>query len=407
MTVSNYTSATVLAPNGTQVYPNVEDTNGNFFSNSGSIVDTLGRTPVTVTTSCNGNSHQTCYNVLNPQGGRSTYTVTTTSINVSTAFGQSGVTEYSGSLTVVQSIALPNGTSYLFGYDSYGELDSITLPTGGIVTYGYTNYQDSYGNKNRWVTSRTSGGGTWSYTPQVISSCSVGCQQQVTVSKPSGDNAVYTFTLNNGAWSNQVQAYTGAVSPSNLLATKSTSWNFSNPCQTQGCTGNQYIQMAQDTITWTGGSSPSHTKQYTYDSTADNNITSLKEWKFYTGSLPSTPDRETDFVYLNTSPYTSKNILDRVATMTIKDNTGAIKFRKDVSYDQGSFTGSNCITGASQHDDTNYGCSATTRGNPTSITVYTDPVTPDLPPGSAGWIIRHSHPVSGFLPPGRVARTKN
>src|SRR5213075_822861 len=22
----------------------------------------------------------------------------------------------------------------------------------------------------------------------------------------------------------------------------------------------------------------------------------------------------------------------------------------------------------------------------------------DLPPGSAGWIIRHSHPVSGFLP---------
>ena len=23
----------------------------------------------------------------------------------------------------------------------------------------------------------------------------------------------------------------------------------------------------------------------------------------------------------------------------------------------------------------------------------------DLPPGSAGWIIRHSHPVSGFLPP--------
>src|SRR5690349_24150323 len=54
----------------------------------------------------------------------------------------------------------------------------------------------------------------------------------------------------------------------------------------------------------------------------------------------------------------------------------AIKFRKDISYDQGSFTGSNCITGASQHDDIGYGCGATTRGNPTSITVYTDPVTP-------------------------------
>ncbi len=382
MSVTNYINATVYAPDGTQVYPNLKDANGNFFSKdaNGNIIDTLGRMPVTVTSSCNNNSDQTCYNVLNPQGGRSIYTLTTATISVSTAFGQSGVTEYPGPLTVVQTIALPDGTSYQFGYDSYGELNSITLQTGGQITYGYTNYQDSFGNKNRWVTSRTSGGGTWNYNPQVLTTCSSGsvnCQQQVTVTKPSGDTAVHTFTLNNGAWGSNVQVYTGAVSSSSLLATRTITWNMSNACQTSGCTGNQFIQKMQDTMTWAGGPSPSQTKQYTYDSQYDSNLVSLKEWKFYTGSLPASPDRETDLTYLNTPAYTAKNILNRIVTSTIKDTSGTIRFRRDIAYDQySSFSASNCITGVTQHDDTNYGCSAITRGNSTSVTEYTDPLTP-------------------------------
>lgn len=88
MYVTNYTSATIFAKDGTQVYPSYKDTNGNFFTSdgNGNVIDTLNRTPVTKTV--NGSS--TYYDVLNSQGSTSRYTVTTATVNVNTNFGQSG-----------------------------------------------------------------------------------------------------------------------------------------------------------------------------------------------------------------------------------------------------------------------------------------------------------------------------
>src|SRR5262249_53761091 len=107
---------------------------------------------------------------------------------------------------------LPNGTSYQFLYnagtsgDNWGELTSVTLPTGGQVSYGYTTFTDAYGAPwgvyalNRWVTSRTSWGGIWHYTPEVTGAACTACNQtpaqitqQVTVTKPSGDYSIYKF----------------------------------------------------------------------------------------------------------------------------------------------------------------------------------------------------------------------
>ncbi len=148
MYVTGWRNATVYANDGAQVYPLVEDTNGNFFSGdtNGNVVDTLGRTLVTKTVS--GSS--TYYDVLNSQGSTSRFTVTTTTINVVTGFRQFGVGEYGGTLTAVQSLGLPDGTSYTFAYDSgispisppgfYGLLNSMTLPTGGQVTYAFTTF---------------------------------------------------------------------------------------------------------------------------------------------------------------------------------------------------------------------------------------------------------------------------
>jgi hypothetical protein len=106
MYVTNFNTATVFAKDGTQVFPQVKDTNGNFITvdvNSNT-VDTLNRTPVTKTV----NGNDTTYNVLNSQGTTSSFTVTATTVNVNTAFGQSGVSEYSGSFTVIQKITLPD-----------------------------------------------------------------------------------------------------------------------------------------------------------------------------------------------------------------------------------------------------------------------------------------------------------
>jgi len=100
--VTNYTTVSAIyAPDGTQVYPSVKDTNGNYFSTdpNGNVIDTLGRTPITKTT--NGNT--ITYAALNSQGQTSNYVVTTTSISVSTAFNQAGVTDYSGPQGSVQN----------------------------------------------------------------------------------------------------------------------------------------------------------------------------------------------------------------------------------------------------------------------------------------------------------------
>jgi len=367
MYVINYNQVSAIyAPDGTLVYPSFKDTNGNYFSTdgNGNFIDPVGRTPVTVTSNCNGQSNQTCYNVLNSQGSRSTFTVTTESISVSTAFGQSGITEDSGSITVIQSIQLPDLTTYQFNYDSgttpghYGLLTSVTLPTGGQVTYGYTTFQDAYGNRNRWINSRVSGGGTWSYTPTVITTCGTTCTQKVTVTKPSADTAVYTFTLYNGAWRTTVQAYTGG---STLLSTVSNSWDLNH--QT-------FVRLLTTTTTLPtpGGNNITSQTTLTYNDANTMNVASIKDLKFYAGSsptFPTIPDRETDFTY---HAVFGNNILNRVTQTTVFDSTGTAVAQTNYSYDDsGTLFNSSPATGIAHHDDANYSLSNTVRGNLTKI----------------------------------------
>lgn len=80
----------VFDKNGNEVYPMLQDANGNYYSEdaNGNLIDTLGRTPVLVTTSGN----QYYYDVLTYGGGtRARYTVTTEQINFDTNFGQQAV----------------------------------------------------------------------------------------------------------------------------------------------------------------------------------------------------------------------------------------------------------------------------------------------------------------------------
>jgi len=385
MYVTNYTQATVFAPDGTQVFPTVEDFNGNYFSKdgNGNVIDTLGRTPVSVTTNCNGDPTKTCYAILNSQGTTSTtVTVTTTSISVNTAFGQSGVTEYSGTLSTIQRIDLPDGTNYQFSYDSgtssghYGLLTSVTLPATGQITYGYTNFQDSFGNTNRWINSRTSGGGNWSYSPAVITTCppgTIGCQQTVTLTKPSADNAVYTFTLNNGAWKSEVDSYTGAIASGSLVAIVADTWDFSQPCSPSPCAGASNIRVLRTTTTLPtpGGNNITSKTELSYADTNTSNVSAIKAWGFYAGSsptFPATPDRETDFTYLSTTAYTNKNIINRVLSITVKDAGGNVVAKTNFAYDDtGTLLASTPSSGISQHDDSNFGISATVRGNLTKV----------------------------------------
>ncbi|MGH9470814.1 MAG: hypothetical protein ACRD1N_10805, partial [Terriglobia bacterium] len=373
--VTNYTSPEAYRKNGDIIYDSAqsgagEDPNGNYFTadSGGNLVDTLGRTPVTATP----NDLITYYDVLNAQGTTSRFTVTWENINVSTNFGVSGVTEYSGAITVIQSIALPDGTSYTFNYDAgtaaghYGLLTSImTMRTGATVNYGWTNFTDSYGNVSRWVNSRTSGGGTWAYTPSVVTTCTfeqVGCQQTVTEAKPSGDQTVYTFTLNDGIWNTETDYYSGS---STLLKKVTTAFDFSNSY----CGGSvaAYIRPTQVNVFMSSASgTPESQTQYSYDGIYYGNVTADKEWNYTTGGFGATPDRETDYTYLNTSPYIGANILNRVTDKTVYQ-AGLKVAETQTTYDSSGLTP---VTGITHHDDTNYGTGNTVRGNPTVVSQW-------------------------------------
>lgn len=367
MVVTNYTTVTAIyGPDGSKVYPSFEDTNGNEFSRdvNGNLEDTLGRVPVTVTTNCNGNSSKICYNVLNSQGTTSTYTVTTESISVSTYFGQSGVTEYSGNITVFQSVQLPDGTSFQFAYDSggsntYGEMKTLTLPSQGSVTYTYLNYSDAFGNTNRWLYTRASGGGTWTYSPARLSSCNSGysyCQKLV-VTKPGGNTVQYSFETNagsNGSWLASTTYFKSGTTEVRFVTTTWTS------------TSDYAKTLTQTTQMTDGGATvPTKTIQYAYQNADLPMVSKISEWNYYSGSQPSTPDRVTTITYGYNCCYNHE--YPRPTSVTVANGAGTQTITQtNTTYDSYG-SGLTSVTGVVNHDDSNFGTSYTQRGNPTQV----------------------------------------
>jgi YD repeat-containing protein len=393
MSVTNYLDATVYAPDGTQVYATwqhgPEDSNGNYADGSGVsptvLGDTLGRVPVTTTY----NGSTITYTMANAQGNSTrVYTVKTGTISVHTNFGQSGVTEYSGTITVVNEIDLPDGTKYTFGYDSgttaghYGLLTSMTLPTLGQITYSWSPYTDSSGSKYVWINTRTTPDSStaWNYIPNVVTTCGSGqvnCQQMFTVQMPNGDKTVYTSTLNGGAWASQVQYYNQTT----LLSTVNQCWQYvgaivsgqcpiSSPVTGSPATGVQKLLSSTVAPILTGG--VSKTTQYSYD--GYGNITMIEENNYYTGYLPSNPDRTTCISYLNSTNYVNALILNRPSTVTVVDNWSStpcntppaahIIAQTIYSYDGSALASA---TGKANHDDTAFSTSNTVRGNLTQV----------------------------------------
>ena len=299
--VVNNTEMTIYDNSGNQVYPVRADPNGNTvtINANGTVIDSMGRTLITTTTGANGMT----YNLLKEGGGTNSFGVYTESISVNTAFNQSDVSENSTPLTTVQSIYLPDGSSYNFTYDvgSYGEMESMTLPTGGVVYFSYINYQDSYNNFNRWISQETEGYNPTNFTPAVLPPDSHGnLREQMTLSRPSGDSRVYMLTLNNGAWDGETDTYQGALK----LLSVVNNYNFTSyQCSSSIiCNGAEYIAASSSTATM-DDISPTLTSVtcYTYAAPWIGKTSTIQEWD-YSATPPScpsqsTPNRETDYTY--------------------------------------------------------------------------------------------------------------
>ncbi|HEV2990931.1 MAG TPA: hypothetical protein VG759_21005, partial [Candidatus Angelobacter sp.] len=375
MVVTGYTNALVYDRAGNLVADSqsalhIEDTNGNKMTldANGNLVDSLGRTLVLKTV--NGNN--TYYDVLNSQGTRSRYTITYATINVNTAFGRPFTSEYTGTITVVQSLTLPSGATYNFGYDAgtaagnYGLVTSMTLPTGAQIQYGYstfvTDFNDVTGDHERWVTSRNSAGASWSYAPTEVSHAPP--VQEVTLTQPNGESIIYDFIIDQyyGAW-NTTSVYKDVSG--NTLKTELKEY-IPGLGATRSIPPIFFSELpARRTTSYPSAGGTLSTKvEYSYDNVLYGNVSEVREWDWYTGTAPATPARITDATYTAGSPaYLAKNILNKPTSVVVKDGSGSIAAQTQFEYD--NYTAGIIASAAVQHDSA-FGTGYTLRGNVTA-----------------------------------------
>jgi len=333
-------SARIIDPSGTEVYPQIVDRYGNYFSTDGSgdVVDDTGRIPVIMSQNPQ-NANITYYDVVAPNGTsypnepgtRVRYKITTALIAVGTAFEYPAdwgtIYEWYGgytdpqtgiwwpeTLSPVQSITLPDGSQYTFGYDTFGELSSMTLPTGGVITYGYEDYVDSAYTENRWLTSRTVGNNpSMTFTPWVVSNCqaySNGCVENVGLQKPSGDTVVYELTLVNGAWNTGITTFVGQTAQKISQVTNINT--YTNPCPPGSpCGYSNYISQTLQTTELfpsVAGAQPLYSQVQSVYNLYPSKPSVVKEWDYASSANmllpPSTsPIRQTSYTYTGYDPH--------------------------------------------------------------------------------------------------------
>ena len=377
----------VLSPSGVNAGAALVDTNGNYISQTvvssteTDWTDTYGHLALKVLTNTSNPNIQ--YQWQDSSGnyntGATTTTVKVTTTNIKTNFGCSGVTEYTGTANLPTEIDLPNGQKYLITYEGTpsnsgyytGRVQRVTFPTGGYYEYDYSGSNDSVNcsdgstmQMNRVMNDGTNTS-TWSFSRSGL---------VTTIAAPvmpydsAANNSVYTFNGSNQQTT--AQFYQGAVSSANLKRTVSTTWASNGSPATQ-------ITTLEDGAT-----------ENEVETSFDNygNLLSVKEHDWGTNS-PGSVLRTTAITYLGTSPYITANILNRPTSVTITDNvSGVVHSLTNIAYDESGYVNSTCVSPpVAQHNDSNYGCSFTTRGNPTTVTTYATAAT------QAGPIYHHSY----------------
>lgn len=397
--ISNLTLAgpTVRAPDGTKLVfsgsgttingvtflqkPTFTDPNGNLItgttnSQTGETdwVDTLGQTALKITSQFNSSSQltETDYSRLAVDGTYQTVAVKYQWFSIQSNFGCAGVAEYTSNanaFNLVSEIDLPNGQKYMFAYEPTpgspgfvtGRIQQVTLPTGGTVTYQYPGANGGINctdgtllNLTRTVSDGTTPA-TWSYSRDTSAATTTLTAPQLAYDLAS-NQTVIAFDSKGHETSRKV--YQGAAS-GNPVRTINTTWAANNTPATR-------VIILED------GSTQSEVET-TFDSNGNLQTSLEHDWGH---GAPGPVLRTTTLQYLSATAYTSLNIINKVTRKTVADSSGTVKFRTDITYDDPGFVNAKCVTGAAQHDDTNYGCSYTTRGLPTSVTTYTDAATP-------------------------------
>ncbi|MGH9891509.1 MAG: hypothetical protein ACREA0_05895, partial [bacterium] len=343
----------------------IKDTNGNFISITyvsgddqeiNTITDTLGRV---VTFNYDANGKLTSIS----QGSVTHFTLNwgTTLLQYNFASTLSVVDSPAddSSISVLTGCRYPNSTGYDFVYGDWGIIKEIKQvssngTTRSSVAYNYpTVTQGTLSDHPTFsVQSVFDGAATTEWDYSVTKTGGLVSAFQVT--DPSGANTI--TNLHTSTWKTGLpDTVVIKDSSNNELRTMAYSW-------TQESTQANNPRILSVTTTLDDSNDQQSRVDFTY--TTYGNVSQVKEYDY--GPLLR---RITDITYNTNSNYTSRHILDRPTQVKVSESGAALKSRTDFAYDSTPLTS---VSGASSHDDTNYGSGFTYRGNLSAITRYSN-----------------------------------
>lgn len=343
----------------------VKDRNGNYitvnYTGTGqqisSIVDTVGRT-----VSFSYNTDGTLASISKSGFGNAsrTWTFSYTSLTLSYSFASSLTVTAPSSAKVLSSITFPNSTVQTFSYNGYGELTEVDLKSSSSALRGKVLVAWESAPGGGWTTSPTPASvGNNDGTTTNTWSLSFG-SYTTTVTDPNS-TATTTSFINSGSWNDGLPSQQQIGSTA--IKTTTNSWGQDSSSLNPRLT--QILTTLNDT---------SQESEIQTDYTTYGNPSELREYDYGSGS-PGTLIRSTAYTYVTSSNYASRHILNLRASAIVysgSSSSGTPASNISYTYDGSSLTSA---TGASNHDDTNYGTSFAYRGLVTSVSQYVDPVT--------------------------------
>jgi RHS repeat-associated protein len=355
---------------GAQV--NATDRNGNFVD---AITDTLGRTvppPGSYYDSTGALQNISVTNVSVP--------VQTALCNFRLASGAdtSLCQEYNGSLSMPQTIKLPDGLTYQFTYaqNQYAQPTSVILPTGATISWEWNSAD--YGGPR--VTARTITVGAnsyrWTYNYGYVSGSKTWINSMI---DPLGNETDYTCqyltvgpppttlsTPERGCTIIKVEYYEGLAAPQNLIKTVTTDYVS---------TGAGAVLPIRETTTW-NRQNLSSMVETDWDSSPTMGLVGgmgpfrwsnpIEKREFgYDGNLV----RRTQYSYqhLEFSGYADANLADFLTLTTVYDGAGNPLAQTKNNYDEYNQNALTDSPGAPNHDYTNFGAANHVRANLTSV----------------------------------------
>lgn len=393
--IKTSTGAVLHVPDATMGSPtsggNIVDSNGNKVTNNGNgtFTDTTGTTMLTIAGTGSASSPLVfTYPVTAQSNGAklAALTVYYKTYTIKTAFGCSGITEYSGTADLVDHVILADSSRYIFSYEATpgvsgavtGRMASIVLPTGGSVSYsryGGTNSVDCSNGTTPGL-DRTTTDGTRRYQRGGTGSATA---YTTMAQDEKGNQTLYHFTedANRNFEATHQQVYQGSLGGT-LLKEVVTCYNgASGSCDGQTIT--PPIIEADATTSYNGGSQD--ILRHTYDtsgnllnSAAYSGSTLLAQTaNSYNGNSEVLSAKTTDgfgntvalstFGYDETTPTATSGLPQHGAGSNIRGNQTS----SHVSIDGGT---TNMLTTTTAYYDTGMPASATAPGGFTTSYGY-------------------------------------